>query len=64
MTFLTIFNEIHQLYFFNKTPLYVAIDKGNNELVKLYLANQKIDVNTKLIQTNPFFLNAIQILIF
>ena len=37
------FNEIIKLY--NKTALYLAVEKENNEITKLLLNNDKIDVN-------------------
>ena len=35
------------ILFFNITPLYAAIEKGNIQIVKLLLEHPKIDVNTK-----------------
>ena len=32
-------------YLFDKTALYLAIEKENIEIVKLLLSNEKIDVN-------------------
>lgn len=32
---------------FNMTPLYLAFDKGNIEVIKLLFANRNIDVNLK-----------------
>ena len=32
---------------FYKTPLYLVVEKGNVEIVKLLLANNKVDVNVK-----------------
>lgn len=30
---------------FNKTPLYIAVEKGNRDIVQLLIANENIDVN-------------------
>lgn len=44
----------------NKTPLYVAIEKGNDEIAKLLLKIKEIDVNIKsIILTKIFFINQI-----
>lgn len=32
-------------YLLDKTPLYLAVEKGNLEMVKLLLSNKKIKVN-------------------
>ncbi len=32
-------------YFFDKTALYLAIEKENIEIVKLLLSNEKLDIN-------------------
>ena len=37
------FNEILSLFY--KTVLFTAVEKGNVEIIKLLLANDKIDVN-------------------
>lgn len=37
-----------------KTPLYMAIETGNIEIVKLLLIKSKIDINKSLIQKNFF----------
>ena len=37
------FNEILSLFY--KTALFTAVEKGNVEIIKLLLANDKIDVN-------------------
>lgn len=39
-----------------KTPLYMAIESGNIEIVKLLLTNSKIDINKSLIQKSFFIL--------
>lgn len=44
MKFYCFLNEILFSYF-HKTALYIAIEKGNIEIVKLLLKNEKIDVN-------------------
>ena len=33
----------------NKTPLFIAIKKGNYEIVQLLFMNEKIDINDKSI---------------
>ena len=30
---------------FNKTPLYIAVEKGNRDIVQFLIANENIDVN-------------------
>lgn len=42
----------------NKTPLYIAVDMGNVEIVKLLLNRQDIDINTKSISF-LYFLNIV-----
>lgn len=42
----------------NKTPLYIAVDMGNLEIVKLLLNRQDIDINTKSISL-LYFLNIV-----
>ena len=37
------FNEI-QVYFY-KTPLYLAIEKENIEIIKLFITQDNIDIN-------------------
>ena len=37
------FNEIQTL--FNKTAFYLAVEKENIDIIKLLLANTKLDVN-------------------
>lgn len=32
-------------FLLNKTPLYFAVEKGNIEVIKLLLANDKLDIN-------------------
>lgn len=34
---------------FDTPPLYMAIEKGNNEIARLLLMNEKIDVNKPFI---------------
>lgn len=44
----------------NKTPLYVAIEKRNDEIAKLLLKIKEIDVNIKsIILIKIFFINQI-----
>lgn len=33
------------IFLLNKTPLYFAVEKGNIEVIKLLLANDKLDIN-------------------
>ena len=33
------------IFFLNKTPLYIAVENGNSEIVKLLLNENNIDVN-------------------
>lgn len=42
-------------YYFDKTPLCVAADKENLDIVKLLLKQPKIDANIKSISYNIFF---------
>lgn len=43
-----------KLYFFiQRTPLFIAIEKENLEIVKLILANEKLEINI------PYILNYI-----
>lgn len=37
---------------FYKTPLNIAVKKGNIEIIQLLLQNQKIDINFKSISNN------------
>ena len=37
------FNEIQTL--FNKTAFYLAVEKDNLEIIKLFLNNDKLDIN-------------------
>lgn len=41
-------------YYFDKTPLCVAADKENLDIVKLLLKQPKIDANIKSISNNIF----------
>lgn len=41
-------NEIFN-FIFHKTPLSIAIEKSNIEIIQILLLNPKIDINTKLI---------------
>ena len=59
-----IFNEISkfqifeikfQCKIFNKTLLYIAVEKENIEIVKSLLNYNEIDVNKKSIQKNIYF---------
>lgn len=43
-------------YFFNKTPLSLAISSEKPELVELILSHKEVDVNTKLILKQIFVL--------
>ena len=54
------FNEI--LILFYKTALYLAVEKGNIEIIKLLLSNDKLDINILNILIISF--NKIQIHIF
>ena len=45
--------------YFQKTPLHLAVEKENADIVRLLLSHPKIDVNTKSIKIN-YFLNIIQ----
>lgn len=38
-------NEIYIYFFFNKTALYVAVEKGNIDIIKLLLTCDKLDLN-------------------
>lgn len=40
------------IYLAYKTPLTIAIDKGNADIVNLLLNHQNIDVNLKLVSFN------------
>ena len=51
---IVLLNEII-LYIFNKTSLYLAIEKGNVEIVKLLLTNDNLDVNIMNILIDFFF---------
>ena len=42
--------------FFNKTPLIIAVERGNIEIVKLLLSCSQIDVNAKLIHWCLFYI--------
>lgn len=46
---ITHFDEILNLMNFHKTPLSVAIEKQNIEIIQLLLKSDKIDVNLKSI---------------
>lgn len=37
------------LCFINKTPLYIAVEKGNIDVVQVLLANKDVNVNIKSI---------------
>ena len=37
------------IYFFHKTALHVAIERGNPDIVRLILSQPSIDVNVKCI---------------
>lgn len=43
------FDEIQIIIFLNKTALYITVEKGYIELVKLLLSRKEIDVNSKTI---------------
>ena len=45
MKFKRTFNDIYYFFFLNKTPLYIAVENGNSEIVKLLLNENNIDVN-------------------
>lgn len=45
MKFQIFFLLMKSYYLFDKTPLYLAVEKGNLEMVKLLLSNKKIKVN-------------------
>lgn len=45
-----------EFIFIFKTPLNIAIEKGNNEIAKLLLSYDKIDVNLQNIQFCNFLL--------
>lgn len=49
------FHSILIFIFFNKTPLYNAIEIGNIELVKLLLDKEGIDINLQCIHNFDFF---------
>lgn len=55
-------NEIKQNFYFvlfYKNPLFVAVEVGNINIVKLLLSSPKIDVNMKIILTTSFFHNVL-----
>lgn len=41
--------------FINKSPLYIAVEKQNIEIIKQLIELQQTDVNTKAILTINFF---------
>ena len=41
---------------FNKTALYIAVEKGNIEIIKDLLNREEIDVNAKSIPNFEFFI--------
>lgn len=49
------FNEI-QFIVANESPLFLAIEREDAEIVKLLLARKEIDVNGLFILKQPFFL--------
>lgn len=49
MKLLIIFLMIFQIIFLNKTPLHIALEKGNAEIVELLLSMPNIDLNVQLI---------------
>lgn len=40
---------IFLLFCFHKTPLFIAAEKGNREIIELLLEQQEIDINIKSI---------------
>lgn len=72
ITFQIILNEILYLlllmkfvnHYFYKTPLFLAIDKRNVEIVKLLLSNPEIEVNISCILNLNFLAYYIHILQF
>lgn len=51
-------NDITKWYIFNRTPLHIAIENNNNEIVKLLLENPKLDVNQESIFLSIFECNS------
>lgn len=45
-------------YIFNKTPLHLAVEKGNTEIVKLLISNKNLDINQFFI-SKEYFCNKI-----
>ena len=46
MKFLSIFFECNSIiYVFNRTPLYIAAEKGRADIVRLLLEHTEIEVN-------------------
>lgn len=37
------------LYYFNKTPIHIAVEKTNITIIKLLLSNKQLDINAKSI---------------
>lgn len=50
-----------QIFLFNKTPLYLAVEKGNTDIVKLLLSNNDIKVNLSNILIHYILMELIDI---
>ncbi len=49
-------------FFFNKTALHIAVEKGDPDIVQNLLLQEKVDVNAKSIEIlNLFIFNSIPI---